>query len=359
MKFIDEFRNSDHVRALVKKIARLEVNRELTFMEVCGTHTMAISRFGIRELLPENVRLISGPGCPVCVTDNAYLDHAIALARRPGTIITTFGDMMRVPSSTSSLTECRAEGCDVRVVTSTTEALELARAHPDEEVVFLGVGFETTTPTIAASIKIAHDEKMKNYSVLCAHKLVPPALEALLAGPLKLDGFLLPGHVSAIIGGNAYKDLMTEHDIAAVVAGFEPSDILQALAGAIEQIAEGKYSVEISYKRAVSDEGNIKAIEIMNGIFEPCDATWRGIGTIPKSGLKIREGYSQFDAARKFDVEVEETREHEGCRCGEILQGLARPADCPLFGKGCTPEHPIGACMVSSEGTCAAYYRYG
>jgi hydrogenase expression/formation protein HypD len=359
MEFIEEFRNSDHVSALVKKIAQLEVNRELTFMEVCGTHTMAISRFGIRELLPKNVRLISGPGCPVCVTDNAYLDHAIALARQPNTIITTFGDMMRVPASTSSLTECRAEGCDVRVVTSTIEALELARANQDKEVVFLGVGFETTTPTIAASIKIAHDENLKNYSVLSAHKLVPPALEALLAGPLKLDGFLLPGHVSAIIGGNAYRDVMEDHYAAAVIAGFEPSDILHALAEAIEQITKDRYSVKINYKRAVSDEGNTKAMRIMNEVFEPCDAIWRGIGTIPKSGLKIRQEYSEFDAAKMFEIEVEKTREHKGCRCGEILQGLAQPADCPLFGNGCTPEHPIGACMVSSEGTCAAYYRYG
>jgi hydrogenase expression/formation protein HypD len=359
MKYIDEFRDPQHAKALVRRISRLADGHELTFMEVCGTHTMALGRFGIRAMLPESIRLISGPGCPVCVTDNAYLDRAIALARTPGSIVATFGDMMRVPASTSDLTRCRAEGNDIRVVISTTEALAIARDNPDREVIFLGVGFETTTPTIAASIAMAHDEGLNNFSVLCAHKLIPPALEALLAGPVKLDGFLLPGHVSSIIGGDAYEPLLSKHRVAATVAGFEPTDILQAIADMVEQAASETYEVHISYTRVVSTRGNEKALALIHEVFEPCDAAWRGIGTIPGSGLRIRDCYAAFDAERKFRIEAEPTREHEGCRCGEILQGTAKPADCPHFGKGCTPENPIGACMVSSEGTCAAYYRYG
>lgn len=358
MKYIDEFRDPQHAHALARHISEVAAGRELTFMEVCGTHTMALGRFGIRTMLPQSIRLISGPGCPVCVTDNAYLDRAIALARMPGSIVTTFGDMMRVPASTSDLTRCRADGCDIRVVTSTTEALAIAREHPDREVIFLGVGFETTTPTIAASIMMAHDENLKNYSVLCAHKLIPPALDALLAGPVKLDGFLLPGHVSGIIGGKAYESLLNKHRVAAAIAGFEPTDILQAIADMVEQAANEAYEVHISYTRVVTTKGNEKALAVMQETFEPCDASWRGIGTIPQSGLRVRDAHAAFDAERKFDVEVEPTREHAGCRCGEILQGTAGPSDCPHFGKGCTPEHPIGACMVSSEGTCAAYYKY-
>ncbi len=359
MKYIDEFRDSVHAKALAARIADAAGDESFTFMEVCGTHTMAIGRFGIRNLLPANIRLISGPGCPVCVTDNAYLDHAIALARRPGTIVATFGDMMRVPASTSNLTRCRAEGCDVRVVTSTTEALAIARANPEREVVFLGVGFETTTPTIAASIAIARSEGISNYSVLCAHKLVPPALETLLAGEIKLDGFLLPGHVSSIIGGAAYEPLLGSREIAAAIAGFEPSDIMQALLDMVEQATSKSYEIHVSYKRVVDHAGNRTAQSLVHEIFEPCDTSWRGIGTIPSSGLRIREAFSAYDAGKKFDVAIEPTREHTGCTCGAILQGLAQPADCPHFGRACTPDEPIGACMVSSEGTCAAYYRYG
>jgi len=358
MKFIDEFRNAAHTKALAKHIAEIAGDRELTFMEVCGTHTMAISRFGIRSLLPKNLRLISGPGCPVCVTANDYLDHAIALARLPNVTITTFGDMMKVPASTSSLTKCRAEAADVRIVTSTTEALTIAHENPEREVIFLGVGFETTTPTIAASLKLAREDNLTNYSVLAAHKLIPPALEALLNGKIRLDGFLLPGHVSAIIGSDAYKSPLAEHNVAAVVAGFEPTDILGALAESLEQIVSGKYKVSVEYRRIVSPEGNIKAKSIVDEVFEPCNASWRGIGIIPNSGLRIREDYAAYDAAKRFDVEVEPTREHKGCRCGEILQGLCHPSDCPHFGKSCIPDNPVGACMVSGEGTCAAYYKY-
>lgn len=359
MKYIDEFRNATHTQALAKRIAEVAGDHQLTFMEVCGTHTMAISRFGIRALLPKTLRLISGPGCPVCVTANDYLDRAIALARLPNVTIATFGDMMKVPASTSSLAKCRAEGADVRIATSTTEALAIAKENPEREVIFLGVGFETTTPTIAASLKLARDDKLTNYSVLAAHKLIPPALEALLSGKLKLDGFLLPGHVSAIIGSDAYKPTLAEHNVAAVVAGFEPTDILRALAESLEQIVSGNYAVNVEYRRVVSVEGNTKAKAIVDEVFEPCNASWRGIGVIPNSGLIIREEYAAYDAAKKFDVEVEPTRKHKGCRCGEILQGLCQPSDCPHFGKACTPDNPVGACMVSSEGTCAAYHTYG
>jgi hydrogenase expression/formation protein HypD len=319
---------------------------------------MSIARFGLKNLLPKNIRLISGPGCPVCVTDNSYLDHAIALAKTQGIIIATFGDMMRVPASTSSLAKCRAGGADIRVVTSTIEALEIAEQNPDKEVVFLGVGFETTTPTIAASIKIAKDNNLKNYSVLCANKLVPPALGALLSGELKLDGFLLPGHVSTIIGADAYLPIIENRNIACAVAGFEPADILKAIADMTAQISSQSFDINITYSRAVGKECNPKAVSMVNEVFEICDASWRGIGTIPASGLKIRKEFSDYDAFKKFTVSVEETIEHKGCRCGEILQGLCSPQDCPLFKKDCTPENPIGACMVSSEGTCAAYYTY-
>ncbi len=359
MKHVDEFRNAKHAKALARRIAKLTDDRQLTFMEVCGTHTMAIGRFGIRELLPGNIRLISGPGCPVCVTDNHYLDHAIALARMPGSIITTFGDMMRVPASTSNLTRCRAEGSDVRVVTSTIDALRIARANPDKQVVFLGVGFETTAPTIAAAITMAGVEGLRNFSILSAHKLIPPALDALLAGGVNLDGLLLPGHVSTITGGRIYESVIGRYKVAAVVAGFEPSDILQALADLVEQTSAGRPRVHIAYRRAVDHEGNTKALSLMDQVFEPCDSAWRGIGIIPSSGLAIRDEYARYDAAKKYDVDIEPTREHDGCRCGEILQGLCAPNECPHFGTSCTPEQPLGACMVSSEGTCAAYYRYG
>ncbi len=358
MKYITEYRDRNHAKALVEAIARAANDRPMTFMEVCGTHTMSLGRFGIRELLPENIRLISGPGCPVCVTPNAYLDHAIALARQPKTTICTFGDMMRVPGSTSSLEKERSQGADIRIVFSTLDALAIAREHPDRQIVFLGVGFETTAPTVATAIKTAANERIPNFSVLCAHKLVMPALEALLAGEVQLDGFLLPGHVSAIIGAKAYRPLLSRHRIAGAIAGFEPTDILEALFELIGQITHDDPKLTTAYVRAVTEEGNQRARALMEEIFEPTDAEWRGLGTIPASGLNIRKRYSSFDAAERFTIEVEPMREPKGCRCGEILQGRIAPTDCPLFGKNCTPTHPVGACMVSSEGTCAAYYKY-
>lgn len=358
MKFITEYRDAKKAQAIADAISAIAHDRPMTFMEVCGTHTMAIARFGIRQMLPSSIRLISGPGCPVCVTPNNYLDHAIAISRLPEVTICTFGDMMRVPGSTSSLEKERAKGCDIRIVYSTLDALDISRNNPDKQIVFLGIGFETTAPTIAASILSAAKENIKNYSVLSAHKVVPPALKALLAGPVKLDGFILPGHVSTIIGAKAYRPLTEKHRIAGVIAGFEPTDMLAAILELATQTANNCPAIHTSYVRAVTEEGNAKAVEIMNHVFEPRDSEWRGIGTIPSSGLKIRDTFADFDAAKGFNVEIEPTVEPKGCRCGEILTGLSSPTDCPLFGKSCTPEDPVGSCMVSSEGTCAAHYKY-
>lgn len=358
MKFITEYRDPKRAEALAAEIARIVGDKPMTFMEVCGTHTMAIARFGIKQMLPKTIRLISGPGCPVCVTPNGYLDHAIALARIPDMTICTFGDMMRVPGSSSSLEKEKASGCDMRVVYSTLDALDLARRTPNRQIVFLGVGFETTAPTIAASIKTASTERLTNYSVLAAHKVVPPALEALLAGKVRLDGFILPGHVSTIIGAKAYRTIAEQNRVACVIAGFEPTDMLEAILELARQVIKNEPHVHTSYVRAVTEFGNAKAQRLMEEIFETCDEEWRGLGSIPSSGLKIRSDYKKYDTSLRFDVDVEKTVEPSGCRCGEILSGLASPQECPLFGLSCTPENPVGACMVSSEGTCAACYKY-
>ncbi len=358
MKYITEYRNPERTEALAQQIATAAGDRPMTFMEVCGTHTMALARFGIRQLLPPTIRLISGPGCPVCVTPGGFLDHAVALAQMPQITITTFGDMVRVPGSTTSLERERAAGADVRVVASTLDALAIARSDPAREVVFLGVGFETTTPTVAAAIGAARNEGIKNFSVLSAHKTVLPALAALLAGPVALDGFLLPGHVSTIIGTDAYRPLLADAKVGGVIAGFEPTDMLEGIARLVAQVAHERPCVENAYPRAVAEEGNPRAAALVAECFEPCDAKWRGLGTIPASGLAIREAFATHDAARRFDIAVEPTVEPAGCRCGAILTGTAEPADCLLFGTRCTPETPVGACMVSGEGTCAAHYQY-
>ena len=331
---------------------------EMTFMEVCGTHTMAIARNGIRELLPRNITLISGPGCPVCVTPNRTIDFAIAISRKPDVIVTTFGDMMKVPGSSSSLDGEHAKGNEVRVVTSTLEALAVAERHPEKKVVFLGVGFETTTPTVAASLIEAKKQDLKNYFVLAAHKVIPPAMEALSRGEIKIDGYICPGHVSAIIGSKPYEFLAKEFGISCVVVGFEPLDILQGIDMLVEQIMRKEPRVEIQYSRVVKSEGNSTAQDVIYEVFEPCDSEWRGIGNIPKSGLKIRNVFSNWDAELQIPVEVEPTREPKGCLCGQVLQGLVKPPECRHFGKTCTPGYPVGPCMVSSEGTCAAYFKY-
>jgi len=328
-------------------------------MEVCGTHTVSIFRSGIRSVLPETIALLSGPGCPVCVTDQAEIDAFIELARQKDVIVATFGDLMRVPGTDSSLQRERAEGRDIRIVYSTVDALAIAAKHPDRQVVFLGIGFETTAPTVAAAIVSAAQARLGNFSVLSAHKTVPPALEALMTlEDVRIDGFLLPGHVSVIIGLDAYRDFFERHRIPCVVAGFEPADILQAIASMVEQIESGRPKLENGYPRAVTAGGNRTAQALLAQVFEPVDACWRGIGAIPMSGLRLRTCYAGFDAARRFALELPQPHTPKGCACGEILTGKKVPPECALYKKVCTPADPVGPCMVSSEGTCAAYYRY-
>jgi len=361
MNYLDQFRDKELVRGLSQRIRTLTQGRgkPLTFMEVCGTHTMAIYQYGLRTLLPPEVRLISGPGCPVCVTPNGYLDRAIALCRQPDLIIATFGDMMRVPGSSSSLMVERAKGAEVRIVYSPLDAVRIAVKNPGKRVVFLGVGFETTAPTIAGSILAAKALGLGNYFVLASHKTMPQPMAILSADPeISVDGYLCPAHVSAIIGANAYRPLCAEYGIPCVVTGFEPTDVMQGVEMLVRQALSGESRVEIQYSRVVRWEGNLKAQAILAEVFTPFDADWRGIGVLPGSGLKIAQRYQAFDAELAIPVAVEELKEHKGCLCGEMLKGKVSPFDCPLFGKSCTPESPIGACMVSSEGTCAAAYKY-
>jgi hydrogenase expression/formation protein HypD len=328
-------------------------------MEVCGTHTMAIHRSGIKSVLPENIRLISGPGCPVCVTPNEYMDRAISLSLAPGVLVTSFGDMLRVPGSTRSLEQARAMGGKVRMVYSPLDALKLADENPEIKVVFLAVGFETTSPTIAATLAQAGQRGNKNFFVLVGHKLVPPAMKALVDNQkVAVSGFICPAHVSAIIGARPYRLLAEKYRIPCVVAGFEPIDVLQGILMLVEMIVAKKPEVKNQYLRVVTEAGNEKAQEILAKTFEPEDSNWRGLGTIPQSGYRLRPEFSGRDAQKMIPVEVEPTREHKGCKCGEVLQGLIEPRECPLYANPCTPEKPVGPCMVSSEGTCAAYYKY-
>jgi len=332
----------------------------LRLMEVCGTHTIAIFRSGIRSLLNDAVELISGPGCPVCVTPVGEIDRAIALARRREVILATFGDLMRVPGSSSALQQERATGSDIRVILSPLDAVELAQENPDRTVVFFAVGFETTSPAIAAAVQEARRREVKNLYLLSCQRLVPPALKALLsAGKAAIDGFLLPGHVSVIIGKAPYLFVAAEFGIPGVITGFEPLDILEGIYLLLRQKKEGRAAIEIQYTRAVKAEGNQRAREVMAEVFVPVDACWRGLGMIPTSGLMLREEFVAMDAARAFDLPYVDAGDPPGCLCSEVLQGLRRPPECPLFGARCTPEAPVGACMVSSEGSCAAYYKYG
>ena len=331
------------------------------FMEVCGTHTMAVFRSGLISLLPENVKLLSGPGCPVCVTEDSFIDKAIALAQQPGVIVTTFGDMLRVPGSHQSSEQARAGGAAFRVVYSPLDALKLARENTDKHVVFLGIGFETTAPTIGWTIRQAAEEKIDNYSVLCAHKTMPYAMAGLLTDQeLKIDGFLCPGHVSVIIGSNAYEPLADQFKTPCVIAGFEAGDVAGGIRMLLEQVTEKRAGVENEYVRSVTPAGNTSAQEVISTVFEEADASWRGLGVIPNSGLAIRKEFGRHDADRRFpDLDLPPPQEHKGCRCGDVLRGTCTPPECSLFGKACTPETPVGACMVSIEGTCSAYYKYG
>ncbi|GAB4389167.1 MAG: hydrogenase formation protein HypD [Thermodesulfovibrionales bacterium] len=351
-----------HAERLVKAIASVysRVGRPVRLMEVCGTHTVAIFRHGIRGLLPEGISLLSGPGCPVCVTSTSDIDRAVALARTPGAALATFGDMMRVPGGGGSLYEAKAEGADVRVVYSPLDALRMAASEKDRKVVFFGAGFETTTPLVAATLAEADRQGVGNFYLFPVHKLVPPALRALLDSPeVRLDGLILPGHVSAIIGVGPYGFIGRQYGVPSVITGFGAEDILEGILMLLEQIRSGRPGVEVQYARAVREEGNPRALKLMEEYFVPADQNWRGVGVIPRSGLVLREKYLGRDFRQVADPRVAEAPEPRGCSCGEVLRGLKVPTECPLFGRRCTPERPVGACMVSAEGSCAAYYRYG
>jgi len=336
------------------------IGRPIKLMEVCGTHTVAIFRHGIRSLIPGGITLLSGPGCPVCVTSLKDVDAAVALSKTPGVVLATFGDMMRVPGGGISLYGARAEGADVRAVYSPLDALKIARDEKDRKAVFFATGFETTSPLVAATVKSARAQGLENFYVYPAHKLVPPALRALLEAPeVKVDGFILPGHVSTIIGSRAYSFLAEEYRAPSVITGFGAEDILEGILMLLKQIDSGKPEVENQYRSVVREEGNPTAVSAIWEVFRPADAHWRGIGPIPGSGLELGDGYKDRDIRAALHIEVPERPEPRACSCGEVLRGLKLPPDCPLFGKACTPEKPVGACMVSTEGSCAAYYRYG
>ncbi|MFO7675621.1 MAG: hydrogenase formation protein HypD [bacterium] len=347
----------DRVNGKVGQLCSGQGRDSISLMEVCGTHTMAISGHGIRRAVDSRLRLLSGPGCPVCVTTQPEVDAAIGLARRPGTVVATFGDMLRVPGARGSLEEARAAGADVRVVYSALDALRLAQSAPEREVVFLGVGFETTAPTVAAAVLAARSRRVGNFTVLPLFKLVPPALR-LIAGSerVSVDGFLLPGHVSVIIGTAPYAFLANDYALPAVVAGFEAADIVQSLWMLLVQLETGP-RLEIQYRRSVRPEGNPAAQKVMAEVFEPCDADWREIGIIPGSGLAFRPAFREFDAVLRFGVKPGRSR-RSACRCGEVMLGVIAPPDCKLFARKCRPESPVGPCMVSSEGACAAWFKY-
>lgn len=358
MKHLSEYRDKDLAKNLIAAI-RARSKKPVRLMEVCGTHTVALFRHGIRQVLPETIQLISGPGCPVCVTATEEIDRAVKLARIPDVMVTTFGDLIRVPGSQSSLQQERAGGADVRMVYSTFDALQLAQENPDKKVVFLAIGFETTAPTIAAAVLESERLGLKNFFILCAHKLLPPALEALLSsGKLAIQGFIYPGHVTTIIGTAAYEQVARKYGVPGVVCGFEPVDILETILRLVEQIEQGLARVEIQYKRAVNAEGNPKALAILRQVFVPCDAPWRGLGLIPGSGLTLGPEFRALAAEDHFDLQVPPAQDHPGCACGEVLLGTKTPPDCRLFRTVCRPESPLGPCMVSTEGTCAAYYKY-
>jgi len=380
---------------LIKKVAQLaEGKKKLRFMEVCGTHTVAIFRSGIRQVLPENVELVSGPGCPVCVTNDEYIDKAIEYSRKKDFVVVTFGDMLKVPGSRSSLSAAVAEGADVRIVYSPLDCLKLAKENSSKKIIFLAVGFETTAPTQAATVLAAKAQGIKNLFMLSAQKLVPPALKFLLndamatpsaspavsskllavsetpanlttnsyqltARKATIDGFLLPGHVAVVIGANAFNFLSEEFKVPSAIGGFEAEEILTALGSLLEQVDSGRVEVANDYRAVVKAEGNVAAKKILSQVYEVTDAEWRGIGKIPASGLKMREEFSEFDIERVEPIELEHVEKKSACRCGEVLRGVINPTQCPLFGKACQPLHAVGPCMVSVEGVCAAWFKYG
>jgi hydrogenase expression/formation protein HypD len=358
MKLHEKYRQKDSCLKTAQAIRSLST-KPVTIMEVCGGHTMALYKHGIPALLPENINLVSGPGCPVCVTDKKYIDHIVALSRFDDVIITTFGDLIRVPGSTSSLEKEKSRGADIRIVYSPLEALTIAQENKGKKIVFPAIGFETTAPTTAAAVIEADNNNIRNFYVLSSHKVMPPAMSALIDEGVKIDGYLCPGHVSVITGSGIYYPIVEQFHKGCVISGFEPLDILLSIYMLVRQFEAGEPAVEIEYRRAVRPEGNTKALGIIDQVYQPGDAWWRGLGVIPDSGLKLRDEYACFDAGIQIDVDIEETRETKGCICGEILKGLKTATDCPLFKKVCTPANPVGACMVSGEGACSAVYRYG
>ena len=360
MKKLTSAEEKKAAKALLADIERLAEGRHLRYMEVCGTHTVAIFRAGLRQILPENIELVSGPGCPVCVTSDVYMDKAIAYAKMESVTVATFGDMLKVPGSRESLADARAAGADIRVVYSPLDALTAARENPQKTVVFLGVGFETTAPTEAAAVLSAKDEGLQNFCVLSAQKLVPPAVKLLLDAPdVHVDGFLLPGHACVVTGTRPYGFLADEAHKPGVVAGFTPLAILRAIWRLVRQTADGDARIENEYGSVVREEGNPAARAILARVYEEAADEWRGLGVIERSGLRMREAFADFDAERRLPVEVERVEKKTACRCGEVLRGAVRPTDCTLFAKACVPTHAVGPCMVSVEGVCAAWYKYG
>lgn len=369
MKYIHEFRDGELARQIGARItAEADPSRNYDFMEFCGGHTHAISRYGVTELLPANVRMVHGPGCPVCVLPIGRIDLAIRLALERGAIVCTYGDTMRVPASDSlSLIKAKARGGDIRMVYSAADVLTLAREHPQSEVVFFAIGFETTTPPTALAIRDAQREGLSNFSVLCCHVLTPSAITHILESPevrqfgtVPIDGFIGPAHVSTVIGSRPYEQFAANYRKPVVIAGFEPLDVMQAILMLVQQVNDGRAEVENEFSRAVSRDGNLKAQERMAEVFELRDEfEWRGLSVVPDSALMIREKYASFDAERRFNVAYKSVPDNKACECGAILRGVKRPQDCKIFGTVCTPENPVGSCMVSSEGACAAHYSYG
>ena len=352
------FKNPKLVKEILEKLKKFD-NEDITIMEVCGTHTMSILKSGLKELLPKNIKLISGPGCPVCVTPQEYIDIAIELCKKDNVIVTTFGDLIRVPGTTSSLKREKALGRDIRVVFSPLASLEIAKNNPDKEVVFLGVGFETTAPIIALAVYNAKEKGIDNLSIFNSIKTMPNAMKSLVFNKeLKIDGFICPGHVAAVIGAEAFRKLSIEEKLPLVIAGFEPLDIISAIYRLVEMKVNDEIKLENLYTRLVKDKGNEKALNIINTVFQVADSQWRGLGIIKETGLKFKEDYKDYDTKNKFNINIINLQSNKGCICGEILRGIKNPYDCKLYGKVCTPLTPIGACMVSEEGTCAAYYKY-
>jgi hydrogenase expression/formation protein HypD len=358
MKYLDEFRDPELAGRLLAEI-RATVTREWAIMEVCGGQTHSIIRNGIDQLLPEGIELIHGPGCPVCVTPIEMIDRALAIAARDGVIFCSFGDMLRVPGSTGDLFSVKARGGDVRVVYSPLDAVTIAAEHPDREVVFFAVGFETTAPANAMAVHQARERGLGNFSMLVSHVLVPPAIEAIMSSPTcRVNGFLAAGHVCTVMGSRQYEPLVERYHVPIVITGFEPLDVLDGIRRCVIQLESGRAEVENAYQRAVRPEGNVAAQEMLDRVFDTGDRQWRGIGMIPESGWNLSDAYAAFDASRRFDVAELSVAEPTRCRAGEVLQGLIKPSECECFGAECTPRSPLGAPMVSSEGACAAYYQY-